>query len=63
MFFCWMLCEYVWQIVEDFGFEVEVVCEFQEGKVLKLIVDIFWVQECDNQCVLFEGFYLFIEFD
>ena len=61
--FRWMLREHAWQIAEDLGLEAEAAREPQEGKAPKLIVDTPWVQECDNQRALLEGFHSLIEAD
>ncbi|WP_417674820.1 ATP-dependent DNA helicase [Pseudodonghicola sp.] len=59
--FKWMLREHAWQLSEDLGLDVEESREPQEGKAPQLIVDTPWVQECDNQRSLLEGFHSLLE--
>lgn len=59
--FRWMLREHAWQIAEELDLEAQESREPQEGKAPKLIVDTPWVQECDNQRALLEGFHSLIE--
>ena len=54
--FKWMLREHAWNISEELGLDAQVSREPQEGKAPQLIVDTPWVQECDNQRNLLEGF-------
>ena len=59
--FRWMLREHAWQIAEELALDAEKSREPQEGVAPKLIVDTPWVQECDNQRALLEGFHSLIE--
>lgn len=54
--FKWMLRDHAWNISEELGLDAQLSREPQEGKAPQLIVDTPWVQECDNQRSLLEGF-------
>ncbi len=52
----WMLREHAWSLAEAFGLEVSEGQEPRAGEAPDLIVNTAWVQDCDNQRALLEGF-------
>jgi ATP-dependent exoDNAse (exonuclease V) alpha subunit len=54
--FRWMLREFAWDIADEHGLDVSQEREPQKGSAPDLIVNTPWVQNCDNQRALLEGF-------
>lgn len=54
--FRWMLREFAWGIADEQGLDVSPEREPQKGRDPDLIVNTPWVQNCDNQRALLDGF-------
>lgn len=52
----WMLREHAWKLADAYGIEASEGNEPKKGEAPDLIVDTAWVQDCDNQSALLEGF-------
>ena len=52
----WMLREHAWPLAEAFGIDAGEGTEPKEGEAPNLIVNTAWVQDCDNQAALLDGF-------
>lgn len=52
----WMLREHAWPLAEAHGIDAEEAREPKEGEAPDLIVHTAWVQDCDNQAALLDGF-------
>lgn len=59
----WMLREHAWDISKSMGLDADLDREPKKGQAPDLIVDTAWVQECDNQRSLLEGFHSQLECD
>jgi hypothetical protein len=57
----WMLREHAWDIASDLALEASFDREPQKGHAPDLIVNTPWVQDCDNQRALLEGFHTLLE--
>lgn len=52
----WMLRDHAWALAEAFGIDADEAREPKEGEAPALIVNTAWVQDCDNQAALLDGF-------
>ncbi|GGJ36282.1 hypothetical protein CDQ92_10610 [Sphingopyxis bauzanensis] len=57
----WMLRESAWEIAKELGLDSQESREPQEGKAPDFLVNSAWVQDCENQRALLDGFHSLLE--